>query len=163
MSLPSSSGSVSRSHAGLSLDQCLPIQHGRQGSSHSVDENDFRRKHAYQQSFDSNTNGQQSNKLLNRMSLPGIRFSSQPCFPSGVSGSSVGSAGSLSSGKVTPLRTPSTPIVPVMEGEILAFNFSGHAPSSFTADNRYRNKNKTISNYWTRLSKITIFFDNRVQ
>lgn len=135
-SLPRSSGSMSQSHRGLSLDQCLPIHHSRQGSSQSVDENDFRRRHTFQQSFDS-SNGHHSNKLMNRMSLPGVRFSSQPCVPSGVSGSSVGSAGSLSSGQGTPLRTPSTPIVPLMEGEILAFDFSGHAPSSSTDDDRY--------------------------
>lgn len=133
ISLPRSSGSVSKSHRGLSLDQCLPIHHSRQGSSQSVDENDFRRRNAFQESFDSSS-GYHSNKLMNRMSLPGVRFSSQPCVPSGVSGSSVGSAGSLSSGQGTPLRTPSTPIVPVMEGEILAFDFSGHAPSSSTDD-----------------------------
>lgn len=123
------SGSKRKGSRGTNEHSCT-IQHSRQGSTHSADER--------QRSLDSSHGTKSSRRLGNRMSLPGYQFSSQPCFPLSMSNSSVESSSSISSGQVTPLRTaPSTPIVPVMEGEILAFSFSNPAPHSTTSDTRY--------------------------
>jgi len=119
----------------ITSEHSSSIYHSRQGSSHSADEFDFR--HHRQRSLDSSHGTKSSNRLCNRMSLPGYQFSSQPCFPLGISSSSVGSASSISSGQVTPLRTPSTPIAPLLENEVLAFSFSKPAPQGSNVDNRY--------------------------
>ncbi|XP_032232353.1 disks large homolog 5 isoform X2 [Nematostella vectensis] len=124
---------LSRSHA---MSDTRMSYHYRQGSSHSADEREFRRRHASQQSFDSSTHSHPLSRKHHRVSLPPPgQFSSQPAFPAGSHGS-VESGGSPSSGQATPLRAPSTPIVaPVIEGEILAFDFSGSMPPDAT-DNR---------------------------
>ena len=97
-------------------------RHSRQGSTQSADTQESRKRHSSHHSYEL-TGG--SNSSSHRISLqPRARLTSYPsCGSRSCCDSSTSSMNSLSSGQLTPVIPPSTPIVP---GEPpLAFDFSG--------------------------------------